>query len=77
MSKRQENKNYERTDKTSKTTNIIMGNVLIEEVSDLDYLGSLIIRNNGYGIKKKTRNDNKNFKNINKLWKGTDETTKL
>ena len=39
-----------RTDKTSVATNIIIGNELIEEVLDFDYLGSLIT-NNGDGMK--------------------------
>ena len=39
-----------RTDKTFVATNIIIGNELIEEVLDLDYLGSLIT-NNGDGMK--------------------------
>ena len=40
-----------RTDKTSVATNIIIGNELIEEVLDFDYLGSLIT-NNGDGMKR-------------------------
>ncbi len=37
-------------DKTERATNIIFGGNLIEEVSDFDYLGSLIAQN-GDGIK--------------------------
>ena len=39
-----------RSDKTDQTTHIIIGNVLIEEVVNFDYLGSLIT-NTGDGVK--------------------------
>ena len=68
-----------RTDKTTRATNIIIGNDLIEEVLDFDYLGSLIA-NNGDGFKEVNRRLGmamKKLKSIKKLWKGTNEQTKL
>ena len=68
-----------RTDKTSAATHIIIDNDLIEEVLDFDYLGSLIT-NNSDGMKEIRRRlgmTMKKLKNTNKLWKGSDESTKL
>ena len=68
-----------RTDKTSAATHIVIDNNLIEEVLDFDYLGSLIT-NNGDGMKEIRRRLGmamKKLKNMKKLWKGADETTKL
>ena len=68
-----------RTDKTSAATHIVIDNDLIEEVLDFDYLGSLIT-NNGDGMKEIRRRLGmamKKLKNMKKLWKGADETTKL
>ena len=68
-----------RTDKTSVATNIIIGNDLIEEVPDFDYLGSLIA-NNGDGfkeIKRRLGMATRKLKNMTKLWKGSVESTKL
>ena len=68
-----------RTDKTTRATNIIIGNDVIEEVPDFDYLGSLIT-NNGDGIKEIKRRlgmATKKLTKMKRLWKGTDENTKL
>ena len=68
-----------RTDKTTRATNIIIGNDVIEEVPDFDYLGSLIT-NNGDGIKEVKRRlgmATKKLTKMKRLWKGTDENTKL
>ena len=68
-----------RTDKTQRATNIIIDNDLIEEVLDFDYLGSLIT-NNGDGFKEIKRRlgiAGKKLKGMKKLWKGTNEDTKL
>ena len=68
-----------RTDKTTRATHIIIGNDLIEEVDDFDYLGSLIT-NNGDGLKEIKRRlgmSMKKLKKMNKLWKGANEATKL
>ena len=68
-----------RTDKTTRATNIIIGNDVIEEVPDFDYLGSLIT-NNGDGIKEVKRRLGRATKKLSKmkrLWKGTDENTKM
>ena len=68
-----------RTDKTSEATNITIGDDLIEEVLDFDYLGSLIT-NNGDGIKEIRRRLGiamKKLKSMTKLWKCTEEATKL
>merc|ERR1711963_998821 len=68
-----------RTDKTSVATNIIIGNDLIEEVPDFDYLGSLIA-NNGDGfkeIKRRLGMATRKLKNMTNLWKGSVESTKL
>ena len=68
-----------RTDKTSRPTNIVIDNSLIEEVPDFDYLGSLLT-NNGDGfkeIKRRLGMATKKLKTMTKLWKGADEATKL
>ena len=68
-----------RTDKTTRATNIIIGNDVIEEVPDFDYLGSLIT-NNGDGIKEVKRRlgmATKKLSKMKRLWKGTDENTKM
>ena len=68
-----------KTDKTEQATNIVIGGDLIEEVSDFDYLGSLIAQN-GDGIKEIKRRlgmSTKKLKSMKKLWKGNDEKTKL
>ena len=68
-----------RTDKTTVATNIIIGDELIEEVLDFDYLGSLIA-NNGDGfkeIKRRLGMATKKLKNMTRLWKGSDEALKL
>ena len=68
-----------RTDKTQRATNIIIDNDLIEEVLDFDYLGSLIT-NNGDGFKEIKRRlgiAGKKLKGMKKLWKGTNDDTKL
>ena len=68
-----------RTDKTSEATKITIGEELIEEVLDFDYLGSLIT-NNGDGMKEIRRRLGiamKKLKTMTKLWKCTDEATKL
>ena len=68
-----------RSDKTTRATNIIIGNDVIEEVPDFDYLGSLIT-NNGDGIKEVKRRlgmATKKLSKMKRLWKGTDENTKM
>ena len=68
-----------RTDKTEKAADITIGNEQIEEVSDFDYLGSLIA-NNGDGMKEIKRRlgmaTNK-LKTMKNLWKGKSVRTKL
>lgn len=68
-----------RIDKTTVAKNIIIGDELIEEVLDFDYLGSLIA-NNGDGfkeIKRRLGMATKKLKNMTRLWKGSDEALKL
>ena len=70
---------FMRTDKTTRATNIIIGNDVIEEVPDFDYLGSLIT-NNGDGIKEIKRRlgmATKKLTKMKRLWKGADENTKI
>ena len=68
-----------RTDKTERATNIVIGGDTIEEVIDFDYLGSLIAQN-GDGIKEIRRRlgmATKKLKDMKKVWKGNNESTKL
>ena len=68
-----------KTDKTERSTNIVIGGDLIEEVIDFDYLGSLITQN-GDGIKEIRRRlgmSTKKLKSMEKLWKGSNNETKL
>ena len=68
-----------KTDKTERTTNIVIDGDTIEEVIDFDYLGSLIAQN-GDGIKEIRRRlgmASKKLKSLKKVWKGNDDKTKL
>ena len=68
-----------KTDKTERSTNIVIEGDLIEEVSDFDYLGSLLTQN-GDGIKEIRRRlgmSVKKLKSTEKLWKGNNDQTKL
>ena len=68
-----------KTDKTDRATNIIIGGDLVEEVTDFEYLGSLITQN-GDGIKEIKRRlgiATQKLKAMKKLWKGNNEETKL
>ena len=67
-----------RTDKTERATNIIIGNDLIEEVNEFDYLGSLITKT-GDGNKEVRRRlgmASKKLKSMSNHWKGNDEKTR-
>ena len=69
----------DKTDKTDKAANITIGGDLVEEVTDFDYLGSLITQN-GDGIKEIKRRlgiATQKLKAMQKLWKGNDVETKL
>ena len=66
-------------DKTEQATHIIIGNDLIEEVNDFDYLGSLIT-NTGDVIKEIKRRlgiATQKLKSMKNLWNGGNEKTKL
>ena len=66
-------------DKTEQATHIIIGNDLIEEVNDFDYLGSLIT-NSGDVIKEIKRRlgiATQKLKSMKNLWNGGNEKTKL
>ena len=68
-----------RSDKTEQATHIIIGNDLIEEVVDFDYLGSLIT-NTGDGVKEIKRRlgiATQKLKAMKNLWNGGNEKTKL
>ena len=68
-----------KTDKTERSTNIIIDGDLIEEVVDFDYLGSLITQN-GDGMKEIRRRlgiSTRKLKSMEKLWKGNNDQTKL
>ena len=68
-----------KTDKTERTTNIVIDGDTIEEVTDFDYLGSLIAYN-GDGIKEIRRRlgmASKKLKSLKKVWNGIDDKTKL
>ena len=68
-----------KTDKTERSTNIVIEGDTIEEVIDFDYLGSLIAQN-GDGIKEIRRRlgmATSKLKSLEKVWKGNDDETKL
>ena len=68
-----------KTDKTERSTNIVIEGDTIEEVIDFDYLGSLIAQN-GDGIKEIRRRlgmATSKLKSLKKVWKGNDDETKL
>ena len=66
-----------KTDKTKRTTNIVIDGDTIEEVIDFDYLGSVIAQN-GDGIKEIRRRLGmayKKLKSLKNVW--NDDETKL
>ena len=66
------------TDKTTIATNIVIGNDLIEEVLDFDYLSSLMT-NNGDGLKEVKRRLEmamKKLKNMKKTIYGKEQRNK-
>ena len=68
-----------RSDKTERATNIVISGDTIEEVTDFDYLGSLLAQNGEClkEIKRRLGMASKKLKNMKKLWKGNSEKTKL
>ena len=68
-----------KTDKTMRPTDIVIGGDLIEEVKDFDYLGSLITQNGEVNkeIRRRLGMATKKLKSMEKLWKGSNNKTKL